>query len=164
MIYLKGPSQEELNFDLRRILPEECGLAAAIHLPLASQHVFDCLALQEHRGEKGSGIVSLDGKKLYPVRKIGKVKRQFMDADFQSILPGTMAIGHTRYATSGDPDSLTNIQPLFFNDSKFGPFAIAHNGTLHTPTGMRPPLLRGEMLPRRIHHRFGNLRAFGGHK
>ncbi len=125
-----GSLAQEQEFNLRELLPEECGLAAAIHIPQASRYVHDCLMLQEHRGEDSVGIISLNGDVFHTRRRVGRVREQFFDFDFNTGLPGSIAVGHNRYATQGAADSLTNIQPLFFQDTRFGPIAIAHNGTL----------------------------------
>lgn len=112
-------------------IKEKCGLAAAINLDNASRYVYDCLALMQHRGEASVGIVSNDGAFSYR-RRIGKVMHQFGGYDF-SKLPGAMSTGHNRYATSGSPGDITDIQPLIVKKSKFGMFTLAHNGTLaHT--------------------------------
>lgn len=116
--------------DLREVLAEECGLAAVVNLPNASRLVYDCLVLQEHRGEKGAGIVSIKDGKLHHRRRIGTVRTQFAEFNIEKKLPGKTAIGHNRYATAGDFDSVTNVQPLIFEKTRFGPLIIAHNGTL----------------------------------
>jgi amidophosphoribosyltransferase len=141
VFFLQGIIEDELNFNLRNLLHEQCGLAAVINIKLASQYVYDCLVLQDHRGEKSAGIISHDGNGFKHRKRMGSVKAEFNDVNFQKMLPGTMASGHNRYATQGDPDSLTNIQPLFFNESKYGPFASAHNGTLVNSRSIRKELI-----------------------
>lgn len=132
---------EEHTFDLRELLPEECGLAAAIRLPNASRYVYDCLMLQEHRGEHGVGILSLDEQDFHTRLRLGSVREQFVDFDLDAGLPGQNAIGHNRYATRGEPKARTNIQPIFFNYTRYGPFAIAHNGTLIDRDDLRAQLV-----------------------
>lgn len=118
------------GYELRDLLREECGLAAAINIPNASKYVCDCLILQEHRGEKGAGIISIKDGIFFKRRRVGLAREQFFEYNFKSKLPGKTAIGHNRYATQGDSDSIENVQPLVFKRSKFGPLMIAHNGTL----------------------------------
>jgi len=140
--YLKGTLEEELNFDLRDFLPEECGLSAAINIPSAAQVVHKCLALQEHRGEKGTGILSVDNSGRINIKKSRKsVLESFTDMDFDKYLPGNFASGHNRYATVGDPGSILNIQPLLFNKTRFGPFAVAHNGTFNNVQSIKDELI-----------------------
>lgn len=122
------------------IISEECGLGAAINLTNASRLVYDLVSLQEHRGEKGAGIVSFDDGELHVRRRVGNVKHQFEHYDFSN-LPGDIAIGHNRYATAGSPNDPSNVQPLVINQSKYGPFAIAHNGTLANIARFRQDLL-----------------------
>ena len=55
-------------------------------------------------------------------------------------LAGTRAVGHNRYATTGDT-VLRNVQPLYA-DFEFGGFAVAHNGNLTNATALRRALVR----------------------
>jgi amidophosphoribosyltransferase len=124
---------EEPGFNFRDLFPENCGLAAAINLPSASWVVGQLITLIEKRGEKGGGVVSQRQGKIYERRRIGPFSVQFRDFNeqrFRKELPGNMAIAHCRYATKGDPGLVANIQPLIVTESKYGAFAIAHNGTL----------------------------------
>jgi amidophosphoribosyltransferase len=130
ILYLEGNKKEELDFDLRRIMSEKCALAAAINLTYASALVRKCLVAQKARGEAGSGIVSIEKEEFFRSRGTMPVDVQFYSINLGKELPGRIAIGHNRYATQGDFSSLENIQPLLIRDSKYGPIAIAHNGTL----------------------------------
>ncbi len=141
-----GSLEQEDTFSLRDLLPEACGLAAAINLPDASRYVYDCLMLQEHRGEHGAGIISYDGKEFAIRRRVGSVRENFHGVDISGLLPGDIAVGHGRYATRGSVESATNVQPLFFHASRFGPFAIAHNGQLADPRGVRHRLVQQGIL------------------
>ncbi|MFA6096431.1 MAG: amidophosphoribosyltransferase [Candidatus Paceibacterota bacterium] len=133
MLYLKGSLKGETNFDLRKIFPENCALAAAVNIESASYRVFQCLLHQEHRGESAVGIISKRGRNFFQKRRIGSVSTQFskykQDA-FNDGLPGRIAIGHNRYPTQGNHLDVANVQPLIIEKSKYGSFAIAHNGTL----------------------------------
>ncbi len=124
---------KEAGFNFRDLFPENCGLAAAINLPSASWISGQLITPIETRGEKGGGVVSQRQGKIYERRRIGPFSVQFRDFDekrFRQELPGNMAIAHCRYATKGDPGLVANVQPLIVTESKYGPFAIAHNGTL----------------------------------
>lgn len=79
----------------------------------------------QHRGQESSGIASSDGKKLHRRAANGLVANVYREEDLDK-LPGSVAIGHNRYATSGDARELYN-QPIM-NSSKS--FAFAHNGNL----------------------------------
>ncbi len=80
---------------------------------------------QQHRGQEGSGIVSSDGQRLYRHTASGLVATVYHEEDLEQ-LPGSLAIGHNRYSTSGGSSSRFN-QP--FVNPKHS-FAFAHNGNL----------------------------------
>jgi amidophosphoribosyltransferase len=123
--------ERSLNRDsLRDFSGENCALAAAINVENASEVVYGGLVFQEHRGEKSSGIISVQEGDFFHKKEKGLAREVFFGFNFPRRLPGKTAIGHNRYATQGAHDSVTNIQPLFFHESRFGPFAIGHNGTL----------------------------------
>jgi len=52
----------------------------------------------QHRGQESAGIVSSDGKELYVHRAMGEVEEIFQPSVLAQ-LPGSLAIGHTRYST-----------------------------------------------------------------
>ncbi|MGM5487454.1 MAG: amidophosphoribosyltransferase [Nanobdellota archaeon] len=128
-LYLDGEDELVSPFE------EECGIAGVFNVSHASQYCFEALSLLEHRGEKSVGIVSEDEDRMYYRRRMGKVHEQFVNFDFDQ-LPGRIASGQNRYATSG-PSGLLDIdggssdtQPLIVHRSKFGPFTLSHNGTI----------------------------------
>ncbi len=121
---------------------EHCALAAAINVPTASQFVYDCLVLQEHRGEKSTGIISVDKGVFFHERVMGRPRNNFIKYDFAKGLAGKTAIGQSRYATCGAADSVHNIQPFFFHESKYGPFALAHNGALANIQEIKQSLIK----------------------
>ncbi len=133
VMFLEGLVEEELDFNFRDVFLENCGLAAAINLSGASYVVGQMVPMIEKRGERGGGVVSRRGGKLHHRRRVGPFSVQFRTFDkkrFDDELPGRAAIAHCRYATKGDPEFVANVQPLTVIESKYGPFAIAHNGTL----------------------------------
>ena len=71
---------------------------------------------------------------------MGLVGDNFSDARVIARLPGHIAIGHNRYATTGDT-ILRNVQPLYA-DFEFGGFAVAHNGNLTNAHVLRRALVR----------------------
>jgi amidophosphoribosyltransferase len=82
----------------------------------------------QHRGQEACGIVSFDGQHYHIERHMGLVGDAFGGQDLTVTLPGTSAIGHTRYSTAGG-SFLRNIQPMFA-DMESGGVALAHNGNL----------------------------------
>ena len=109
-------------------LHEECAVFGIFTHQEASAHTALGLHALQHRGQEAAGIVSLDDKQFHAHRDIGLVGDIFSKQAVMQRLPGTAAIGHTRYSTTGEP-MLRNVQPLFA-DLDFGGLAIAHNGNL----------------------------------
>jgi amidophosphoribosyltransferase len=106
----------------------ECGVFGVFNTPNAAQTVALGLHALQHRGEEACGIASFDGQGFYTERHMGHVAEAFSGADLAERLPGSYAIGHTRYSTSGG-SVLRNVQPMFA-DLEAGGIALAHNGNL----------------------------------
>ncbi|MEQ1576871.1 MAG: amidophosphoribosyltransferase [Hyphomicrobium sp.] len=120
-------------------LREECGVFGVFGHPEAAAITALGLHALQHRGQEGAGIVSYDGKHFHAERRIGLVGDNFNDAKVIGRLQGSMAIGHNRYSTTGEP-SLKNVQPLYA-DIDTGGFAIAHNGNLTNGVSLRQELI-----------------------
>lgn len=138
------------NFDNDTIfdddkLKEECGIFGVFgHADASALTALGLHALQ-HRGQEATGIVSYDGNDFYAHRAVGLVDKAFGGPDTMARLKGHSAIGHNRYATTGE-GSVRNIQPLFA-DLSFGGFAIAHNGNLTNAHKVRTELVeRGALF------------------
>ena len=93
----------------------------------------------QHRGQESAGIAVADGTHLQNIKGMGLVADIFTD-DVLSKLSGDMAIGHTRYSTTGD-SALLNAQPIRVDSTK-GLIAIAHNGNLVNLGNLRTRLER----------------------
>jgi amidophosphoribosyltransferase len=111
---------------------------------------FGLYALQ-HRGQESAGIATSDGERLLVYKDMGLVSQVFDEAALHS-LPGHLAIGHTRYSTTG-ASVWENAQPTL-GATAGGTVALAHNGNL-TNTGH---------LRRLVEQRYGApaLAALGG--
>ncbi len=118
---------------------DECGVAAVFGHPEAARQVFLSLYALQHRGQESAGIASADGQSLSNIKGMGLVSDIFTE-DVLRKLPGDMAIGHTRYSTTGD-SALLNAQPIRVDSTK-GLIAIAHNGNLINLGNMRARLER----------------------
>lgn len=118
-------------------LHEECGVFAIQGHPEASNLAYLGLYALQHRGQESAGIASSDGRKIHSLRSMGHVAEIFTPGVLNQ-LPGTSAIGHTRYSTAGDA-SLKNAQPLSVACSK-GQVAVAHNGNLTNAIELRREL------------------------
>lgn len=123
-------------------LHEECGVFGIFGTPDAAAHTALGLHALQHRGQEATGIVATDGEQFNAHRGLGHVGENF-GADAQNIvakLQGFAAIGHNRYATTGET-AIRNVQPLFA-DFEFGGFALCHNGNLTNALLMRRQLVR----------------------
>jgi amidophosphoribosyltransferase len=106
---------------------EECGVVAIYQHSEASKLAYLGLHALQHRGQESAGIVASDGARLHLERGMGHVGEIFT-APVLARLPGHLAIGHTRYSTTGD-SALLNAQPILVECNK-GMIAVAHNGNL----------------------------------
>ncbi|MFM2302492.1 MAG: hypothetical protein RLZZ84_2228, partial [Pseudomonadota bacterium] len=120
-------------------LREECGIFGVIGTQDAAALTALGLHALQHRGQEACGIVSLDGREFYSHRGIGHVAQVFNDNACFSQLPGSVASGHVRYATTGG-SGLRNVQPLFA-DLAAGGFSIAHNGNISNAMTLKHELV-----------------------
>ncbi|MCE7871466.1 amidophosphoribosyltransferase, partial [bacterium CPR1] len=98
---------------------------------------FGLFALQ-HRGQEAAGIAATDGTAIRIHKGLGLVAQAF-DETALAPLTGPLAIAHTRYSTTGEPQ-LRNAQP-FVLETRHGPVAVAHNGNLINAAMLRRELL-----------------------
>ena len=115
---------------------EECGLFG-IDAPgedVANLTYFGLYALQ-HRGQESAGIATADGASLRLHKDMGLVAQAFDQAALER-LTGHLALGHTRYSTTGS-NRLENAQPIMVEHPQLGPVAIAHNGNLTNAEPLR---------------------------
>ena len=122
---------------------EECGVLG-IYLPegdAARSAFFGLFALQ-HRGQESAGIAVSDGSRVRYHKDMGLVAQVFTPDVLESLV-GNMAIGHTRYSTTG-ASVLRNAQPVFCQ-SVVGEIAVAHNGNVINAKELRAEMaLAGE--------------------
>ena len=110
------------------MIHEDCGLFGIYGHVDAARLTYFGLYAQQHRGQESAGIVSVDDAgDIHDHRGMGLVPDIFEEKDLQA-LPGTIAVGHVRYSTTGRP-SIANAQPLLVNHKGMN-IAIAHNGNL----------------------------------
>ena len=121
-------------------LREECGVFGIIGKDSAAAMTVLGLHALQHRGQEAAGIVSCDGEHFHSHHALGEVGANFSSEETVSRLLGSAAIGHTRYATTGET-ALRNVQPLFA-DFDFGGFALAHNGNLTNAYTLRKQLVK----------------------
>ncbi|HTQ70935.1 MAG TPA: amidophosphoribosyltransferase [Acidocella sp.] len=119
---------------------EECGVFGAWNVADAAAITALGLHALQHRGQEATGIVTHDGVRFHSHKGLGLVGDNYGDAKVMAGLPGARAIGHNRYATTGDT-VLRNVQPLFA-EFEFGGFAVGHNGNLTNAHTLRKALTR----------------------
>ncbi|NLV56183.1 MAG: amidophosphoribosyltransferase [Acidimicrobiales bacterium] len=107
---------------------EACGVFGVIGVdePVAHLTYLGLYALQ-HRGQESAGMAVSDGDYLTVVRDMGLVSNVFDDKTLAPLV-GHLAIGHTRYSTTGS-STWGNAQPVYRNVASYQ-FALGHNGNL----------------------------------
>jgi amidophosphoribosyltransferase len=125
-------------------LREECGVFGVFGHPDAAAITALGLHALQHRGQEAAGIVSYDGKRFHSERRMGLVGESFSRREVIDRLPGSIAVGHVRYSTTGET-ILRNVQPLFA-ELDGGGFAIGHNGNLTNGLTLRRQLVRDGAL------------------
>jgi amidophosphoribosyltransferase len=97
---------------------------------------FGLFALQ-HRGQESAGIAVSEGGRLTALRDLGLVTQVFDEQKLHG-LRGQVAIGHTRYSTTGSSE-WANAQPLV-QHGRVRTLALGHNGNLVNATALRDEL------------------------
>ncbi|HEX2039093.1 MAG TPA: amidophosphoribosyltransferase [Acidimicrobiales bacterium] len=111
---------------------EACGVFGIYAPGLPVAHLtFDGLYALQHRGQESAGMAVSDGETVTIDKDMGLVSNVFNEYKLAA-LPGHLAIGHTRYSTTGS-STWRNAQPVYRRPGESG-FALAHNGNL-TNTG-----------------------------
>ena len=85
------------------------------------------LFAQQHRGQESAGIAVSDGSNILVYKDLGLVSQVFNEATLTT-LHGDLAVGHTRYSTTGST-TWENAQPVFKTDGVHS-VALGHNGNL----------------------------------
>ncbi len=114
-----------------------CGVFGIYGHPNAAELSYYGLYALQHRGQESAGIVASDGRVFRTHRGMGLVPQVFTGEILHNLV-GHMAIGHTRYSTTGS-SLMVNAQPLTVDCAK-GQIAIAHNGNLTNASKLRDEL------------------------
>jgi len=114
-----------------------CGVFGVYGHPNAAELTYYGLYALQHRGQESAGIVTSDGTQFYERKGMGLVSQVF-SGDILHEMVGNIAIGHTRYSTTGS-SHLRNAQPLTGNTAR-GRLAVAHNGNLTNAEVLRDEL------------------------
>ncbi len=117
----------------------ECGVFGIVapDADVARLTFFGLYALQ-HRGQESAGIAVSNGRSVRFHKDMGLVAQVFNEDKLRPLV-GHLAIGHTRYSTTGS-SKLENAQP-FVVESALGPLAVGHNGNLTNAGSLRRELL-----------------------
>ena len=138
-------TDNSLMSDHRGDKPEEACGVFGVYAPeqdfeVAKLTYFGLYALQ-HRGQESAGIATLKQGQVYCHKDMGLVSQVFSE-DILEQLPGEIAIGHTRYSTTGS-SLKENAQPVIL-DTRLGKLALAHNGNLVNAVELRQHLTNKE--------------------
>lgn len=120
---------------------EECGIFG-IFDPSddAARITYFALFSLQHRGQEGAGIATSNIKKLKIIKSQGLVAQVFNEENL-GLLDGEIAIGHTRYSTTGS-NKKENASPILI-DCEIEQFAIAHNGNITNTLELKKTLPEG---------------------
>ena len=113
-----------------------CGIVGFTGSQNAAPILLDGLKKLEYRGYDSAGIAVLGENGIHMVKASGMIKN--LDAKIKggAALPGHAGIGHTRWATHGEPTDV-NAHPHMSNDNKF---AVVHNGIIENYGQLREEL------------------------
>lgn len=123
---------------LDSMIHDQCGVFGVFGSSKAAELTYFGLYALQHRGQESAGIVTSDKGEIHMYKGMGEVSEVFADPDNLKRLSGSMAIGHTRYSTTG-ASSLANIQP-FLMTNRSRNVAIGHNGNLTNSFELRKEL------------------------
>jgi amidophosphoribosyltransferase len=144
-----GPPLTELPLYESHGPREECGVVGiyAPGQPVARLAYLGLHALQ-HRGQESAGIATSDGTALRLHKRLGLVSSVFDEETLDALElgepgeasggPTMIAIGHTRYSTTGS-NTLPNVQPVYASGD-LGELMLGHNGNLTNATWLRDEL------------------------
>ena len=109
---------------------EECGIFGVFGQTdgRAKNTVLSGLYSLQHRGEEGCGISVNDDGVFKTYKDVGLLSEVFTPQTLEQLGHGTVAVGHTRYGTTGS-NNPTNCQPIVVRHIK-GSMSLVHNGNL----------------------------------
>ena len=117
---------------------DECGVVAVYSPKGDASHIaYTGLFSLQHRGQESAGIAVSDGQTVRVHSDMGLVTQVFHNGEIKA-LSGNMAIGHTRYSTTGS-SLQCNVQP-FLVEGRNGRLALGHNGNIIDPLPLQQRL------------------------
>ena len=115
-----------------------CGIVGYIGKQQAAEIILNGLEKLEYRGYDSAGLAVFDGEKINISKSVGRLKALEELTHGGETMPGNIGIGHTRWATHGEP-SETNAHPHL--NSK-GTIAVVHNGIIENYIKLRNKLTK----------------------
>lgn len=103
-----------------------CGIVGYVGENQAAPILLDGLSKLEYRGYDSAGMAIYNEGRIHIQKSIGKLKALSELTHDGATMPGTIGIGHTRWATHGEPSNV-NAHPHFNADSSI---AVVHNGII----------------------------------
>lgn len=113
-----------------------CGIVGYIGNEQAAPILLDGLAKLEYRGYDSAGIAVYDGTKVATLKSKGRLKVLSELSHDGATLPGTVGIGHTRWATHGSPSDV-NAHPHFNKEESI---VVVHNGIIENHLKLKKKL------------------------
>ena len=113
-----------------------CGIVGFAGLQEAAPILLEGLKKLEYRGYDSAGIAVLKDDSISISKVTGRIANLCEKSDNGKKCPGTVGIGHTRWATHGAPTDV-NAHPHLSNDNKF---AVVHNGIIENYMTLREEL------------------------
>jgi amidophosphoribosyltransferase len=140
---IPSPDSEQTHLS-RPDKPEEACGVFGVYAPdedVAKLTYFGLYALQ-HRGQESAGIATFDVDQVHLHKDMGLVSQVFNEHILQE-MPGYLAVGHTRYSTTGS-SRVVNAQPAVL-ETRLGTLALNHNGNLVNTPELREELLKSDV-------------------
>ncbi len=114
-----------------------CGIVGYIGEKQAAPILLEGLSKLEYRGYDSAGVAVLEDNKISVSQTRGRLKNLYDMIDGGKSVSGTLGIGHTRWATHGEPSDV-NSHPHI---SKSGKFAVVHNGIIENYIPLKKKLI-----------------------
>lgn len=115
-----------------------CGIVGYIGNEQAAPIILDGLAKLEYRGYDSAGIAVYNGESINVVKAMGRLKVLEELTHYGSTMPGNVGIGHTRWATHGQPSDI-NAHPHM---NTKGTISVVHNGIIENYLPLKNKLIR----------------------
>ncbi len=115
-----------------------CGIIGYVGEKKAQDIIINGLSKLEYRGYDSTGIAILNDSGIYLSKRKGKLNSLLKDKLLNKDIPGNIGIGHTRWATHGEPSD-RNAHPFISHN---GNFSIIHNGIIENYSPIKDKLIK----------------------